>query len=60
MSAGSGEVKTSANGSLTETSDEAVSRLEKVMDEILGAGKLGNGTKEEKKVAETVMEPEME
>lgn len=43
-----------------EISDEAVSRLEKVMDEVLGAGPVGNGTAAETKVAEKVMEPEME
>jgi len=30
------------------------------MEEVLGARKVGNGTTEEKKVAEKVMEPEME
>lgn len=30
------------------------------MDEILGDGKVGNGTSEEKKVVERVMGPEME
>lgn len=43
-----------------EISDEAVSRLEKAMDEVLGAGRVENGTAEETKVAEKVMEPEME
>lgn len=55
-----GEVEVSANDSLIEISDEAVSRLKNVMDEILGAGKLGIGTTEEKEVAEKAMEPEME
>jgi hypothetical protein len=43
-----------------EISDEAVSRLEKAMDEVLGTGRVENGTAEETKVAEKVMEPEME
>jgi len=55
-----GEVEVSVNDSLIEISDEAVSRLKNVMDEILGAGKLGIGTTEEKEVAEKAMEPEME
>ena len=50
----------SADFSGIEISEEAVSRLEKVMDEVLGAGQVGNGTTEETKVAEKVMEPEME
>ena len=43
-----------------EVSDEAISRLEKVMDEVLSPGKLPDRTAEEKNTAAKLSEPEME
>jgi threonine aldolase len=43
-----------------QISDEAVQRLGKVMDELLSGRKVKESSTEEKRVAEKVMEPEME
>ena len=43
-----------------EVSDEAISRLEKIMDEVLSPGKLPGASTEEKKSAAKLTESEME
>ena len=43
-----------------EVSDEAVLRLEKIMDEVLSPGKLPDRSVKEKKSAANLTEPEME